>query len=95
MPDGGLFTPDQFVQGEEGRVKPGQRAGPSRGVVECKRPCDEVAAVAEIEQVSRYWERYNQVLVTNYRNFRLIGADLHGVKVTHETCRLAPTGAAF
>ena len=95
MPDGGLFTPDQCLHGDAFSVKPSQMAGPSRGVVECKPPRDEVAAVAETEQVSRYWDRYNQVLVTNYRDFRLIGADAHGVKVTHETFRLAPTEAAF
>lgn len=96
FPDGGLFTPDQFVRGEEGKIKPSQMAGPSRGVVECKSPTEEVADVADTDQVSRYWRHYKQVLVTNYRDFRLIGTDSHGVTgQTLETYRLADSEAAF
>jgi len=56
MPDGGLFTPDQFQRGED---KP--RAGqlPSRGVIECKPPKDEVLKIADTKQVSDYWQRNN------------------------------------
>ena len=44
MPDGGFFTPYQFARGEDFRLKPGQVAGPSRGVVECLPPKADVLA---------------------------------------------------
>src|SRR5438874_9196167 len=71
MPDGGFFTPDQFVKGEE-TLKAGQVANPSRGVVECKPLNKLVLKIADTKQVTDYWEHYNQVLVTNYREFLLI-----------------------
>lgn len=49
MPDGGFFTPDQLVKGEDAKPKPGQVAGPSRGVVECKPPAEDVIAIADVE----------------------------------------------
>ncbi len=51
MPDGGLFTPDQFDK-EAVEAPPGQK--PARGVVECKKPKDEVAHTVETQQVSDY-----------------------------------------
>src|SRR5438874_938014 len=95
MPDGGLFTPDQFVKGEE-KLKAGQVAAPSRGVVECKPLTEEVPAIAETDQVSKYWKHYSQVLVTNYRQFLLIGTDHHGVPgVPLERYTLAESEAEF
>jgi hypothetical protein len=48
-----------------------------------------VLAVAQTEQVSDYWKHYNQVLVTNYREFLLLGRDGDGRPVRHEYYRLA------
>jgi hypothetical protein len=45
--------------------------------------------------VVRYWERYGQVLVTNYRDFILIGRDAEGRKTKLEEYRLAPNESAF
>jgi len=56
MPDGGLFTPDQFDR-DDTATPAGQH--PSRGVIECKKPKDELLAVADSEQVSRYWNAYS------------------------------------
>src|SRR5260370_38520461 len=75
MPDGGLFTPDQMTRGTD---EPPAGQPPNRGVIECKRPKDDVIAIADTTQVSDYWNRYNQVLVTNYREFLLLGRDDHG-----------------
>jgi hypothetical protein len=92
MPDGGLFTPDQIAKGSA-EPPPGQP--PSRGVIECKPPKDDVIEIAQTEQVSDYWSRYNQVLVTNYREFLLIGRDAQGRPVRHEHYRLAASAADF
>ena len=85
FPDGGLFTPDQIARGAD-EPPPGQ--APSRGVVECKKPKDPLLAVADSPQVSRYWDRYNQVLVTNYREFLLLGTDDAGNRVRYEHFKL-------
>jgi hypothetical protein len=90
--DGGLFTPEQIARGAE-EPPPGQ--APSRGVIECKKPKDEVPAIANTQQVSDYWDRYNQVLVTNYREFLLLGRDEHGKPVRHESHKLAATEKEF
>jgi hypothetical protein len=91
LPDGGLFTLDQLQAGSD--PLPGQV--PGRGVIEVKGTGDDVMAVADSEQVVRYWERYRQVFVTNYRDFVLVGRDADGRRVTLETYRLAPDEATF
>ncbi len=53
LPDGGLFTPDQFQKASEAQPLPGQI--PSRGVLEVKGTKDDAWVVADGEQVSRYW----------------------------------------
>lgn len=72
--DGGLFTSDQFHRDSQTSGKwPAQL--PSRGAVEVKGLAEEVEGVANGEQVARYLDRYGQVLVTNYRDFVLVGRD--------------------
>ncbi|HEV3261863.1 MAG TPA: hypothetical protein VG013_33745 [Gemmataceae bacterium] len=51
--------------------------------------------VADGEQVSRYWGKYRQVLVTNYRDFVLVGQDPEGRPVKLETYRVAANESAF
>ena len=46
-------------------------------------------SIAKSEQVSRYWERYRLVLVTNCRDFVLLGEDAQGHPTPLETFRLA------
>lgn len=73
-PDGGLFTSDQFRHdgGPHDRDDwPAQL--PSRGAVEVKGLREDVEEIASTAQVGRYLERYGQVLVTNYRDFLLVG----------------------
>lgn len=87
MPDGGLFTPEQFPKGSH--EAPQQGAKPTRGVIEAKPTKDDAWVTADSEQVSRYWKEYRQVLVTNYRDFILIGRDTEGQPVKLEAFRFA------
>lgn len=93
IPDGGLFTADQFPRATEAEPLTGQP--PARGVVEVKPTSSDAWVTADGEQVSRYWNHYGQVLVTNYRDFVLVGRDSDGRAVKLETYRLAATEADF
>ncbi len=94
-PDGGLFAANQ-LKGWEPGVDPLAGQLPGRGAIEVKGTGDDVFAVAVSEQVARYVERYGLVLVTNLRDFVLVGRDAAGSGVrTLESCRLAETEAGF
>jgi hypothetical protein len=93
IPDVGLFTPDQFQKASAEEPLPGTK--PSRGVVEAKPTSDDAFLTADGAQVSKYWKAYRQVLVTNYRDFLLVGSDSEGKPVKLEHYRLAPNEAAF
>jgi hypothetical protein len=94
-PDGGLFTQQQLKDWNPGvDALAGQL--PARGAIEVKGTGDDAFAIAESEQVARYVERYGLVLVTNLRDFALVGAGADGSGIrTLETCRLAETEAGF
>jgi hypothetical protein len=92
MPDGGLFTPDQFQRGAD---EPLQGQPPGRGAIECKGTKDDAWVTAKGEQVTEYWKKYRQVLVTNYRDFVLVGQDDAGWAVVRETFRLSASEKAF
>ena len=89
-PDIGLYAAKQV---QRGRPRAGQV--PERGVVEVKPDPDELEAVAAGEQVARYWARYRLVLVTNLREFALIGPDPTKGQRTLETFRLAESAGDF
>lgn len=93
LPDVGLFTPDQFQKRAKGELIEGQL--PSRGAIEIKSPGDDVMVVAKGEQVGRYLRRYRQVLVTNYRDFVLLGLDRDGNLDIRERFTLAANEADF
>ena len=93
FPDGGLFTQEQFDKKHMLQPLLGQL--PSRGVIEVKPAKGDAWVTAEGEQVSRYWGKYRQVLVTNYRDFVLVGNDAEGRPVKLETFRLAESASAF
>ena len=93
IPDGGLFTPEQFPKPSEADPLPGQL--PARGVIEVKSTRDDAWVIADGEQVSRYWGKYRQVLVTNYRDFVLVGQDAEGKFAKLEPFRLAESEGAF
>lgn len=93
IPDGGLFTPDQLQAGPDAPLARGNL--PARGVLEVKGTGEEVLAIARGAQVRKYWEKYRQVLVTNLRDFLLVGEDADGDFAPLERYSLAPGAAAF
>ena len=89
-PDFGLYTRRQVQKG-----KPRTGQVPDHGIVEVKPAGDDAWLTAESDQVSRYWGRYRLVLVTNTRDFVLVGEDVQGNPVKLETLRLADSEQAF
>ena len=89
-PDFGLYTRQQV---QRGTPRPGQV--PERGVMEVKPAGDDAWLTATSDQVSRYWGRYKLVLVTNTRDFVLVGEDAQGNPVKLEIFRLAESEQAF
>ena len=90
-PDGGLFTADQF---DRNTNAPKNVAVPTRGVIEVKAPSEPVDFTAATSQVAKYWNRYRLVLVTNLRDWLLIGErDGHCVQLERYT--LAGSESAF
>ncbi len=89
-PDFGLYGAKQV---QKGQPKAGQL--PERGVVEVKSAGDDAWLTADSEQVSKYWNKYRLVLVTNTRDFVLLGEDATGQPVKLETFRLAESEEAF
>ena len=89
-PDFGLYTARQV---QKGRPRKGQT--PERGVVEVKAVDDNAWLTVEGDQVSRYWDRYRLVLVTNLRDFVLVGEDAEGRPAKLETFRLAGSADDF
>ena len=89
-PDLGLYAARQM---QKGRPREGQV--PECGVVEVKPAGDDTWMVAAGDQVSRYWERYRLVLVTNTHDFILVGEDLDGRPAKLETFQLAESAEAF
>ena len=93
MPDFGLFTSDQLRNSYRDHRAWG--ISPSRGVIEAKPTSASVTSVADSNQVQRYWSKYGQVLVTNYRDFLLIGRDDAGQPTRLERFSLAVDEHAF
>ena len=89
-PDFGLYAAKQVQKGQphEGQI-------PECGVVEVKSSGDDAWLTAEGDQVSRYWNRYRLVLVTNTRDFVLVGEDAAGRPAKLETFRLAEDAEDF
>ena len=89
-PDFGLYAAKQV---QKGRPRVGQT--PERGVIEVKSVDDDVSPTAEGDQVSRYWGRYRLVLVTNTRDFVLVGEPETGRPAKLETFQLADSAEDF
>ena len=64
-------------------------------MIEAKGTGEDVREVARGEQVRRYLGRYGQVLVTNFRDFLLVGKGPDGEPVEGEGFRLAGSEAEF
>ena len=95
-PDFGLYGAKQV---QRGRPREGQT--PEHGVVEVKAAGVGASSggdawlTAAGDQVSRYWNRYRLVLVTNARDFVLVGEDAAGRPAKLETFRLAESADDF
>ena len=89
-PDFGLYSANQVQKGQ-----PKQGQAPEGGVVEVKAADDDAWLTAAGDQVSRYWGRYRLVLVTNTRDFVLVGEDAAGRPAKLETFRLAANANEF
>ena len=89
-PDFGLYAAKQVSKGQ-----PKQGQLPDGGVVEVKPASDDAWITADGAQVSGYWDRYRLALVTNTRDFVLLGEDSQGNPATLETFRLAGSAADF
>ena len=95
IPDGGLFTANQ-LKGWDVASDPLQGQLPARGAIEVKGTADDAFAVAASEQVARYVERYGLVLVTNLRDFVLVGKSADGTGIRElESLRLSTSEATF
>ncbi|MEJ7712930.1 MAG: hypothetical protein WKF84_24580 [Pyrinomonadaceae bacterium] len=99
LPDGGLFTAKQLKKlgGDETLRDPTAFRGqqPERGVVEVKGTGAEARDIAEGEQVTRYLKHYGQVLVTNLREFLLVGREPSGAIKFLESYVLAENEKEF
>ena len=89
-PDLGLYAASQLQ-----RRRPKQGQIPERGVVEVKPSHDDAWLTVETDQVSRYWDRYRLVLVTNTRDFVLLGENSEGRPIKLETFRTAQSSEEF
>lgn len=92
IPDAAFFTADQ-VNARTRAIRPGQV--PTGGVAEVKGPKTELDKVQVSPQVMKYLERYGQVLVSNYREFRLVVLDRTKSLKLVERFQLAGTAADF
>ena len=89
-PDFGLYAANQVQKG-----KPREGQSPERGVIEVKPACEDAWLTADSHQVSKYWGFYRIVLVTNTRDFVLVGQDAAGQPAKLETFRLATSAEEF
>jgi len=53
LPDGGLFTKDQFQKLKDSDPLPGQK--PGRGAIEVKSTSDDAWVTTDSNQVTKYW----------------------------------------
>ena len=89
-PDIGLYAAKQVQKG-----KPCQGQIPECGVLEVKSADDDAWLTVGSDQVSKYWSKYRLVLVTNTRDFVLLGEDSAGQPTKLETFRIAESVTDF
>jgi SAM-dependent methyltransferase len=90
QPDFGLYVANQVQKGE-----PRKGQAPERGVIEMKSVKEDAWLTADTKQVSKYWGAYRLVIVTNLRDFLILGEDGNGHVARLESFRLAKSEADF
>lgn len=97
QPDGGLFTKDQLSKDNLNHLHALDFAAqpPNRGVIEVKGPAEKLSDVIKSDQVAKYLKAYGQVLVTNYRDFRLVVKAKDGSPLELEKYSIASSEADF
>jgi hypothetical protein len=96
VPDFGLYSADQVKRAQKDVSKTNadyhqhlSKELPAVGVVEVKSPADDAWLTVDGPQVTKYWGKYGLVLVTNLRDFLLLGRDVNGNPAKLESFRLA------
>lgn len=89
-PDFGLFAANQLQKGE-----PRKGQIPERGVIEVKGVGDDSLFTSTPAQLSKYFDAYRLVLITNLRAFQLVGEDANGQATRLESFELAENPADF
>lgn len=89
-PDFGLYSGNQLQRGEPRAGQP-----PSRGVVEMKGVEDDTLFKTNPAQISKYFDKYRLVIITNLRSFQIIGDGPDGNPVRMESFTLAPDAKSF
>jgi len=89
-PDFGLYTKRQLQSG-----KPRKGQMPERGVIEVKPVDDDAWLTADTKQVTGYFAAYRLVIVTNLRDFLIIGEGPNGQPEKRESFRLAKDAKSF
>lgn len=89
-PDFGLFAARQI---QKGAPRPGQ--APERGVVEVKGVADDSLFKSTPKQLTKYFEGYGLVLVTNLRAFQLVGRGPDGQAARLEAFAIAQSAPEF
>lgn len=92
-PDFGLYTANQFQRAKD--AQPMEGILPERGVVEVKGWDDDSFATSKSPQVTKYWQKYGLVLVTNYRDFVLVGKGPDGKPARLELYQIATNASTF
>src|ERR1700761_7874884 len=90
QPDFGLYVANQVQKGE-----PRKGQVPERGVIEMKSVKDDAWLTADTKQVSKYWGAYRLIIVTNLRDFLILGENGNGKVACLETFRLAKSETEF
>ncbi|HZL37903.1 MAG TPA: type ISP restriction/modification enzyme [Tepidisphaeraceae bacterium] len=93
LPDGGLFTADQFQRQADGTPRPGQL--PARGAIEAKGTKPDIAALALSTQVMGYLAAYGIVIATNLRAFAIVTRGPTGAPEPMEAFSLAESEEDF
>ncbi len=95
-PDFGLFSAGLFER-TAGAATPERvpNQAPDRGAGEVKSPAESLKPLLAGKQVSKYWARYQQVLVTNLREWVFVAADAAGQPLVLDSFALAASEAEF